>query len=343
VEPVQVAASQYHACLRLADGRVSCAGRNNARVLGRAGGHSLIFQPVAGLSGVRSIAAGRSSSCAIKQDGTLWCWGYVTIGGDAQAFTRSEPVRVGDHNNIERVWVGESNYTICYITAAQSLFCVGNNRYYTLARQDACFNTPCAVGPSGAVGVALADEHTCVLLNDGQIYCWGNNLLGELGRGQQGEATDRPQRIQGISGFAEIGAGRRRTCARHNSGTIYCWGDAGNQFGYLGNGQHTGHSATPVQVDLINDAVGLAVGPAHACATRQGGAIYCWGAGRGYGQSRERLSPRSIGIVDNIGLVLENAVTYMLRNQHLYWLGYNYAQNPTGGGRSVTELTAWDH
>ncbi len=74
----------------------------------------------------------------------------------------------------------------------------------------------------------------------------------------------------------KVGAGWAHACALLSDGRVFCWGDNAQQ--ELGNGDDSGtDSDTPVEVEVIDDAIDLAVGLDHGCVVRAGGEIWCWG------------------------------------------------------------------
>jgi alpha-tubulin suppressor-like RCC1 family protein len=84
-------------------------------------------------------------------------------------------------------------------------------------------------------------------------------------------------------GFAPplIAAGSNFTCAYTKSSGITCWGS--NDSGQLGNGTAGATFSAPVKVSVIDTAISLSAGLAHACAIDDGGVLYCWGQ-NGVGQ-----------------------------------------------------------
>jgi alpha-tubulin suppressor-like RCC1 family protein len=102
-----------------------------------------------------------------------------------------------------------------------------------------------------------------------------------LATGQAVRASDpppaaaQPETIAGQP-VVEIVAGFHHSCARVQSGTVWCWGR--NQFGQLGNGTTT-DSPRPVRVQGLTGAIQIALGREHSCALRSTGRIFCWGRG----------------------------------------------------------------
>ena len=93
--------------------------------------------------------------------------------------------------------------------------------------------------------VVLGENHTCVLLSDGSVKCWGNNHFGQLGRGDRRTiGFDRNHMGENLlpvslgSGIfvEQLVAGAYHNCALLSNNTIKCWGR--NDFGQLGQGHY---------------------------------------------------------------------------------------------------------
>ena len=84
-------------------------------------------------------------------------------------------------------------------------------------------------GISGGSALALGDNHTCVLLNDGTVKCWGLNMFGELGNGLTMDSPT-PQTVSLGGKAIAIEAGSNSSCAVLSNGAVVCWGH-GTEFG----------------------------------------------------------------------------------------------------------------
>jgi alpha-tubulin suppressor-like RCC1 family protein len=125
-------------------------------------------------------------------------------------------------------------------------------------------------------------EHTCAILHDGSVWCWGYNLDGELGDGTAINKS-KPTKVTlpgpavqvgGKGVFIAATAYEAHTCALLADHTVWCWGS--NDSGELGTGD-TAPSPSPVQANLAN-VTQIAVGGAHTCAIDTSADLYCWGA-----------------------------------------------------------------
>lgn len=129
---------------------------------------------------------------------------------------------------------------------------------------------------SQALAVTANDTHTCVLLADGTVACWGDNAHGQLGDGSTTSSAS-PVTVNGISTAIGVAAGGFHTCAVLADGTVRCWGALNaNNVGHLGDGTTNG-SANPVTVSGITSATAIAAGASHTCALLAGGTVKCWG------------------------------------------------------------------
>jgi alpha-tubulin suppressor-like RCC1 family protein len=93
--------------------------------------------------------------------------------------------------------------------------------------------------------VSAGGRHSCGETRTNQVYCWGNNLFGELG---DGTTTRRltPVPVAGGRFFRQLSVGHFYTCAVSAADAAgYCWGK--NEYGTLGDGTRIDRSTpTPV-------------------------------------------------------------------------------------------------
>ena len=142
-----------------------------------------------------------------------------------------------------------------------------------------CVGTVTVSLPLSATAVAAGDFHTCALLANGAVRCWGQNWFGQLGDGTTTNRTT-PATVSGLSGATAVTAGGYHTCARLTDGTVRCWG--WNYFGQLGDGTTTRRS-TPATVSGLSGATAVTAGGYHTCALLGDGTVRCWGWNN-YGQ-----------------------------------------------------------
>lgn len=145
--------------------------------------------------------------------------------------------------------------------------------------------------PAPIVQLASGSQHSCALLADGRVRCWGDGSRGQLGYGTNGSV-----RLPSLAGdvpvggaVAQIAAGGGHTCAVLRSGKLRCWGDG--RFGQLGFGNSSTSGKTPEElgdVPVGEPVVQVAAGLRHTCALLSEGRIRCWGSGvLGYGRKAE--------------------------------------------------------
>ncbi len=129
--------------------------------------------------------------------------------------------------------------------------------------------------PGNVAGLALGVEHSCALLKDGTVQCWGNNASGQLGRGAVGPATTTPAAVVGLGSIREIhGTNTYFTCALDALGKLVCWGKAGS--GEIPNPAYQGNPvATPVPATIPNVSK-VVVGVDHGCALSGTATLSCW-------------------------------------------------------------------
>ncbi len=267
-----------HACIVLTDGTVRCWGKNLNGELGdgTSGGFRNVPVIVSGLTNVQAVSAGEAFSCALKTDGTVWCWGQNTYGqlGNGTSVNSLAPVAVPGLTGVTALAAGSVH--LCVRKNDGTARCWGLNSSGQLGNgTTTSSSSPVTVsGLSGVVALASGVYHSCALLGGGTVKCWGSNVNGQLGDGSLLNRS-MPVDVGSLAGVSSMGAGGHHTCAILSDGTARCWGRNSN--GQLGDGSYT-QAASPVTVTGLTGAVSIGGGVEHSCAALGGGAVKCWGA-----------------------------------------------------------------
>lgn len=129
-------------------------------------------------------------------------------------------------------------------------------------------------------------RHTCALLNDTSLVCWGENNRGQLGVGTTVD-SNKPGMTAISNGVIKVVAGIDHTCALVQKPNVpvqegygvKCWGS--NQYGQIGDPTLfiEGISVkSPRDVSTLDKGVlDIAAGSYHTCAQLVDGTMRCWG------------------------------------------------------------------
>jgi alpha-tubulin suppressor-like RCC1 family protein len=306
----RLAAGYYHTCAINNGGQLKCWGYNDYGQLGNnTTTNSSVAVAVSNLSNVTRLGNGYKHSCAATNAGAAYCWGYNTYGaiGDGTTTNRSVPTAVSGVSNAVKIDGGY--YHSCALLNDGTAKCWGYNTYGQLGNG----TTTNASSPVVVSGLANALDvsgglyyHSCALINDGTVKCWGYNSDGQLGNGTTSNAST-PVTMLGVSGAKQIAVGYYHTCALTQAGNVYCAGY--NAYGQLGNGSTTSAS-TPV-LATENNVVQVTVGYAHTCVLTLGGEVRCVGYNT-YGQLGNGNTSNSTSFVT----VLQGARSIVAGNYH---------------------------
>jgi alpha-tubulin suppressor-like RCC1 family protein len=316
-----LALGEYHTCAVAADGHVLCWGRNVRGELGRAD-PTLSIAPleVPGVVGARAVVAGRQHTCALLAGGAVSCWGSNETGqlGRPPAWeTTFPPAPIAGLPPIERLFAGGGNTCATVQGGGGRLLCWGANENGQLGdgTQIARATAAPVPGIEGVVSLDIGNAaragsknpdlskragFICGARSDGRVLCWGDGGTGQLGDGARDDRAT-PGLVRGISDAIQVAVGDMHACALRRSGRVVCWGR--NEFGAVGDNTMGPSTVrvTPVELDGVEDVVGIALGGAHSCARRRDGAVFCWGVNNfgqlGDGSTTLRPAPhRVIGL-----------------------------------------------
>lgn len=272
----QIASGATHSCAVVAGGTVSCWGGNYRGQIGNGTSGSTLVPtpvPVIGLSGVATLSLGYQQTCAIKIDGTLWCWGSNISGelGNGTFNNSSVPVQVTGLTNVQVVAAG-ANQT-CAIAAGGALFCWGSNAYGQVGDGTTSNRSaPVQIIASGVSAVGGGATHTCAVVTGGWLKCWGHNADGELGNSSTINSTT-PVTVS-LASVQAVVAGAYDTCAITKLSGIKCWGM--NSWGGLGNGTTTTATIPVAVTGNTSGVLAVTTGYQTTCGIISG-QPYCWG------------------------------------------------------------------
>ena len=265
-----VSTGTAHTCVLLDDATIKCFGEGDAGRLGRGStadvgrtaasmGNALLPINLGTGRTAKAIATGAAHTCALLDDDSVKCWGANDDGqlglGDIDA-RGDDPNEMGD--NLPSVLLGL---------------------------------------PSGVrvTAIAAGDAHTCALLSNGTVKCWGSGGNGRLGSGDELSRGDEADEMGVVLPVVNVGSGRTvkaitagaaHTCALRDTNDVVCWGvgatgrlgsgaenDIGNQAGEMGA------ALVPVALGTGRTAVALSAGASHTCAVLDNATAKCWGDG----------------------------------------------------------------
>jgi len=222
-----------------------------------------------------TVSTGSEHSLALKNDGTLWAWGYNVDGrlGDGTTDTARSPVRIGSDSNWVSIVAG-SSFSFA-IKSDGSLWAWGNNSGCRLGPCGTTI-TPTRISNTPDTWLQLMpgalSGHALALRRDGTLWAWGNNSHGQLGNGVSGGQTQIFSQIGFEKNWTGATAGGPHTIALKLNGSIFAWGSNDkNQLGYWT--QNNADNPSPRLVTPLK----LAGGPHHSLAVAPDGTLWVWG------------------------------------------------------------------
>jgi alpha-tubulin suppressor-like RCC1 family protein len=322
----QVSGQFQHVCARFDDGRIKCWGFNAGGLglgdtisRGAAPGQMGDNLPYVDLGVGRKaihVEAGSHFTCAVFEDGALRCWGDNSFGrlgaGNAAPSRGADPGQMGNNLPAVDLGLGRSvrsvalgNMHACVILDNEKVKCWGGGSLGQLGLGDSInrgdapgtmgSNLPeLDLGPGRTVKqLGLGAEHSCAVLDDGSLKCWGYNEYGALGLGDTNMRGRDPGTMGANLPTVDLGPGRKvtavaagfhHTCALLDTGQVKCWGNGGD--GAPGVGDNLSRGVSPGQMGANLPPVDLGPGRTareiacagyHSCALLDDRTVKCWG------------------------------------------------------------------
>lgn len=261
------------------------------------------------------VVGGTYSTCALRVDGRVKCWGWNAFGqlGVGDTANRGDQpgemgaalpaVDLGIDHTVYGLALGE--VSACALLEDDMLRCWGFSNRGQLGRGDTetVGDQPGEMGdalPVVDLGAgrtvqqfAMGRQHACAVLDNGSLKCWGDNSFGQLGLGDQAARGDQPGEMGDALPAVDLGTGRTAvavtaglssTCVLLDDATVKCWGE--NVGGVLGQGDtanrgdqpgEMGDALAPVDLGTGAAATAVAAGTFHVCALLESGSVKCWG------------------------------------------------------------------
>lgn len=242
---------------------------------------------------VTAVSAGFLHTCALASR-ALYCWGTNDRGqlGVGDTRRRLEPAAIVQEPGWRSVVTGRLH--TCALSAEAStrprgsVWCWGDHRRGQLgpAVEDELSREPVLVTglPQPVASLGGGFDHSCAILVDRSLWCWGNNYEGQLGRSDSSVDNPNeaslpapiPEQVGTDRDWAQVDGGDGHTCGVRLDGSLWCWGR--NGAGELGLGSdEPAHTRAPQRVGTDSDWHHVDAGMKHTCARKLDGSMFCWG------------------------------------------------------------------
>ena len=295
--------------------------------------------------GVKMIEAGFSHTIILKNDGTVWAWGYNSYGqlGDGTTTQRNTPVQVSGLTGVTAISAGYRHSLA--LKSDGTVWAWGQNDKGQLGDGTTTQrSTPIKVSGSltGVTAISAGYNHSLALRSNGTVWAWGDNICGQLGDRSQ---TDRKTPVQayGLAGVTAIAAGDYHSLALESNGTVWAWGNS--ESGQLGNGAFV-YGTTPMKISgSLTGVTAIAAGGKHSLALKDDGTLWTWGSNTygqlGDGTTTQRNTPvQVLGSLTGVEAIAAGAQhSLALKGDGTLWTWGSNAYGQLGDGTNTDRST----
>ena len=323
--PARVAAGSEHSVFINGEGRLFTCGKPESYlrgILGHGGGVEQLHVPTqipSMLDGERAVsvdASGGEHNLCITTNGSLWSWGYGSLGclGHGSRQCEPQPRRIDALAGHCVVALSTAFMHSVAVTADGAVWSWGGGSGYKLGHGDRqCQLQPKKVETLAQKGLfvtavaARGDKYTLAVTADGAVWSWGIGQLGyEQPPGDVSCDLTQPKRIEALDGqhVVAVTAGANHSLALTAAGGVWSWGEGSG--GKLGHGDERSQPQ-PKRIEALagHRVVAVSAGSHHCLAVTAGGAVWSWGGNRrncelgaagclGHGTSQNQLLPKKI-------------------------------------------------
>lgn len=283
--PVRVRCGSLHTLVLTSNGEVYSWGCNDEGALGRDGDEAVPAR-VELSERVVDIGCGASISAALTDRGTVYVWGMFrstsgTFGLTPWQRVSFSPVRVR-LRKMKLIAVGQN--FVSALDSRGTVYTFGSNEFGELGRRTSERNKVGALTPDAVttprrqqrnyrfkyIGCGL--NHVMALNTDGEVYCWGSNLYGQLGH-SEAESTIKKHKVS-LADVVQTCGGENHSLFVTSEGGLY--GCGRNREGQLGM-RSVESTETPVRLGVSGVRVVRSYNSFNICQVSN--ELYSWGTG----------------------------------------------------------------
>ncbi len=236
---------------------------------------------VPGLIDIIQISIGYNHSLALNIHNQVYSWGYNGNGqlGLENNINRNIPTLVSKMPK-DIIQISAGSFHTLALTKNGKMYTFGSNNYGQLGFGDYVdINIPTLVmeAPNNVIQISTGHNYSLCLTNDGHIYSFGINTLGQLGLGDY-NIRNVPTLVLAVpNNIVQISAGGDSSFALSNTGKVYAFGY--NEEGQLGLGNYSNINI-PTLITNLNNIIQISNGDWHSLVLRADGRIYSFGSNR---------------------------------------------------------------
>lgn len=258
-------------------GELRCWGRNELGQVGNGRYEPVLAPGSVILDEVIDVASNMTAWCALKRDGSVWCWGAYLGSLSVESGPGPNPVRIDLPAPIVRLFGGSTSAHFNGVDASGRVWCWGGDNSACLVDQDVRLRGVAIPPEPDVATIALGTTFSCALSTSGDVRCWGADALGLEPIGSGSGLLRTPTPAPDYRGAIALSAGGSFLCALMPSGQVIC-GGLSSYHGKLGFYEDGGRMYPPRPVRELDDVIEIGSSRDHNCALTRSDEVFCWGS-----------------------------------------------------------------